>query len=90
MIKHLSIKVTGKVQGVFFRASTKDVAEKLDLHGFVRNERDGSVYIEVEGEEENLRQFVVWCQQGPVHAQVSKVELIEGKVQNFTSFEVKR
>ena len=53
-MKHLSIRVSGKVQGVFFRASTKDRADELHIKGTVGNNADGSVSIEAEGEDENL------------------------------------
>lgn len=89
-MKHFSIKVFGKVQGVFFRASTKDVAEKFSIKGFVRNEKDGSVYMEAEGEEEKLKQFIEWCNQGPSHAIVENITIVEGSVQGFAKFEVKR
>jgi acylphosphatase len=51
MKKHFNIRISGRVQGVFFRASTKAKAEELGISGFVQNEPDGSVYIEAEGEE---------------------------------------
>ncbi|MEK7616702.1 MAG: acylphosphatase [Patescibacteria group bacterium] len=86
MEKHLNIKIHGQVQGVFFRVSAKEEAEKLGISGFVRNERDGTVYIEVEGEEENLNKFVKWCHNGPEHAQVDKVEVIEDPLKNFSDF----
>lgn len=89
-MKHLSIKVSGKVQGVYFRASTKDAAEKYEINGFVRNERDGSVYIEAEGEAENLKQFLDWCKHGPAHAIVSAIEQKEGSIQGFERFEIRR
>jgi len=89
-MKHTSIKISGKVQGVYFRASTKNMAEKWDIKGFVRNERDESVYIEAEGEDENLKQFVAWCYHGPLHAEVQHVDLKEGIIQGFARFEVKR
>lgn len=89
-MKHISIKVSGRVQGVFFRASTKDIARKFEINGFVRNEKDGSVYIEAEGEEENLKQFVAWCHHGPMHAQVQQVDSKEGTVQGFKGFEIAR
>lgn len=89
-MKHVSIKISGKVQGVYFRASTKDIAEKFGINGFARNEKDGSVYIAAEGEDENLKQFVAWCHQGPMHAEVQHVDLKEGSVQGFTRFEIKR
>ena len=89
-MNHVSIKISGRVQGVFFRASTKDAAEKFGIRGFVRNERDGSVYIEAEGEEDDLKQFVAWCHHGPVRAEVTNVELKEGPVQGFKRFEISR
>ncbi|MFH1749918.1 MAG: acylphosphatase, partial [bacterium] len=69
-MKHLNIKISGKVQGVFYRVATKNKARDLDLTGFVRNEPDDSVYIEVEGEEENLNQFIDFCKSGSDHAEV--------------------
>lgn len=89
-MKRLTIKISGKVQGVFFRASAKDVADKLSINGFVKNTTDGSVYIEVEGEEEKLTQFVAWCHHGPSRAVVEGVAVAEGSIQGFTTFEVKR
>lgn len=89
-MKHISIRVSGKVQGVFFRASTKDVAGQMNIKGFVRNERDGSVYIEAEGESENLAQFVKWCHRGPSHAEVKNVHVEEGNILGFTRFEISR
>ncbi len=84
--KHLNIKVYGKVQGVFFRVSAKDEADKLGLKGFARNEKDGSVYIEVEGKKETLDKFLEWCKNGPEAAMVEKLEIKEGTVKNFSEF----
>src|SRR5258706_2006965 len=72
MNKHISINVTGKVQGVFFRASAREKAEELGVKGFVRNEPDGSVYIEAEAEEIILEQFLDWCREGPPRARIHK------------------
>ena len=85
-MKHLSIHVSGKVQGVFFRASTKGKAEELNIKGNVRNNADGSVSIEAEGEEENLQQFVEWCKQGPKFAHVEHCEVKEGGSRNLKGF----
>lgn len=90
MIKHISILVTGDVQGVYFRATARDVAEELGLSGFVRNERDGNVYIEAEGPAEQLDKLVVWCKQGPRHARVENVEIKEGEVKGYKRFEITR
>lgn len=72
-MKRLSIHVTGKVQGVYYRQSTKNRAEVLGLTGFVRNEDDGSVYIEAQGDEEPLSDLITWCHSGPERAQVERV-----------------
>ena len=70
---HLIIE--GRVQGVFFRASTKDQADALGLNGWVRNLPDGSVEIRAEGLKENLKEFINWCHKGPPNAVVSNIEL---------------
>ena len=87
-MKHLSIKVIGKVQGVFFRASTKAVADQMGIKGLVKNEKDGSVYIEAEGSETFLAMFVEWCNEGPDKAKVENVEVSEGELKNYRNFEV--
>ena len=89
-MKHVSIKISGRVQGVFFRASTKEKADSLGIKGFVRNERDGSVYVEAEADDETLKQFVDWCHRGPSRAEVKSVNVAEGNIQGFTTFEVTR
>ena len=88
--KHLSIRVSGKVQGVFFRASTREEAQRLGLCGWVRNETDGSVRIEAEGDEPVLEQLVAWCQHGPDQARVADVIIEEGEVEGYSDFEVRR
>lgn len=80
--------ISGKVQGVFFRASAKAKADELGIHGFVRNQPDGSVYIEAEADGEKLNAFEVWCNQGPPRAQVTHTEIKEGSLQNFSTFTV--
>jgi len=90
MKKAFSIHVSGKVQGVFFRASTKQKADELGIKGFVRNERDGRVFIEAEGEEEKLSTFIDWCKQGPRHAHVEHCDVKEITFQSYTSFEISR
>ena len=89
-LKHISIRITGKVQGVFFRASTRDKAEQLGIHGFVQNDPDGSVYIEAEGDEDTLRQFEEWCRRGPTRASVTAFEVIPGELSWFEGFEMRR
>jgi acylphosphatase len=87
-MKHISIKVSGKVQGVFFRASTKAVADQMGIKGFVKNEKDGSVYIEAEADDTFLEMFVDWCKEGPEKAKVENVEVVDGEPKNYRNFEV--
>jgi acylphosphatase len=88
--KHFNIRVSGHVQGVFFRASTVSKARELNLAGFVRNETDGSVYIEVEGDDDTLRRFMEWTNVGPPGAYVRSSEITEGSLKNFSGFEIQR
>lgn len=82
------IKIYGKVQGIFFRASAKEQADKLGIVGFAQNQPDGSVYIEAEGKNDNLDEFVKWCRTGPSMAKVDNIEVTEGKVKSFPQFTV--
>ena len=90
MEKHFKIKISGQVQGVFFRASAKQKADSLKLRGFVRNEPDGSVYAEAEGEEHNLKSFVEWCKKGPQQAFVEKCDVKEGSLTGHKRFIIER
>jgi len=90
--KHYKIKVEGKVQGVWFRKYTNDKAQSLNLNGFVRNEPDGSVYIEVESDQEDkLNEFIQWLYQGSPLSKVDNVSILEGSsCQNFDGFVIQR
>ena len=66
--------IHGRVQGVFFRASTQEKAIELGLTGWVRNIADGKVELLAEGEKEKLEKLIDWCRIGPKHAQVTDVE----------------
>lgn len=88
MIIHLDIVVFGRVQGVFFRASTKAVADQLGIKGTVRNLEDGSVFIEAEADKWRLGQFLDWCNEGPEKAIVEKVDQRESQIRNYRNFEV--
>ncbi len=83
---HINIKIYGLVQGVFFRVSAKKLADSLNLKGFARNENDGSVYIELEGEKKKVEQFLKWCKKGPSLAEVEKLEITKGPVKNLSEF----
>ena len=78
--KHVII--SGRVQGVWFRASTKQKASQLGLIGWVRNINDGCVEAVFEGEETLVKEMIEWCQHGPPRANVENVEI---KDQNLTN-----
>jgi len=88
MIKHLDIIVKGKVQGVFYRASTKAVADQLGVKGYVKNESNGDVTIAAEGDNLSLEMFLDWCKEGPEDAVVTSVESHEGELKNYRNFDV--
>jgi acylphosphatase len=90
MKRHFTIVVSGSVQGVFFRASTKEKADSLNIAGLVRNEPDGSVYIEAEGEEDLLQEFTRWCRKGPARAHVQKADVKENVPKGHSGFVIQR
>lgn len=88
-MKHWKITIRGKVQKVFFRASTKAVADQLGVKGFVMNKPDGTVYIEAEGDSFGLDSLMDFLKEGPQDAEVEAVDVDEsGTVQGFKNFEV--
>ena len=89
-IKHINVRVYGKVQGVYFRDTTQAVAEILGVKGFVQNMDDGSVYAEAEGDKIELDEFIDWCNEGPEDAEVERVEVEDGEIQNFERFSVNK
>ncbi len=85
-----TICVTGKVQGVFYRATTKEVADRLNIKGWISNQADGSVRIEAEGDAGQMQSLIDWCHQGPERAQVLEVSYQEKPLEGFQDFTVKR
>jgi acylphosphatase len=83
------LMIEGRVQGVWFRESTRQEAERFGVHGWVRNRREGTVEVVAEGPEENVRKLVAWCHHGPPAARVARVhetaEIFQGE---FISFDV--
>ncbi len=87
---HYDIRVYGKVQGVWYRASTRQKAEELGVTGFVQNMPDASVYIEAEGPKDRLDALVAWCHEGPPLARVTQVEVQQGPLKGFSEFVIRR
>ncbi|UOQ67110.1 acylphosphatase [Hymenobacter volaticus] len=87
---HRTLHIHGRVQGVFFRQSTRTEAQRLGLTGYARNNPDGTVTVEAEGPADALDALEAWCHQGPAAARVDKVEVETGEVQGYPTFEVRR
>lgn len=87
---HREIRVSGRVQGVFYRATAMDKALQLGINGFVRNEPDGSVYIEAEGIEKNVEMLIDWCRTGPSFSKVTGVTVENGIVCGYNGFKIER
>lgn len=91
MSKRLVIVVSGRVQGVCFRASTREMAARLGLRGWVRNLPDGRVEAVFEGEEQPLRLMLAWCQTGPPGGRVDRADACWGTATNeFEGFSIRR
>ena len=87
MRKQITLKIYGKVQGVFFRDTSQAEAKELNLTGWVRNAPDGTVEMAAEGEDKDLKKFIEWCKYGPDHAEVEKVDAQWlGPANQFTDF----
>jgi len=69
--------VTGRVQGVSFRAATRAEARRLGVVGWVKNRADGTVELEAEGPDDVIAALVTWCQHGPPAARVARVDVSE-------------
>lgn len=86
--KAFIIQITGKVQGVYFRASTKAVANQLGVKGIVKNRIDGSVYIEAEGDNISIDEFINFCKEGPAGAVVENINIAETTAKEYQNFEI--
>lgn len=85
------LKIHGRVQGVYYRASTVQEAQKLALTGWVMNCPDGSVEAVAEGARQKLEALIAWCRQGPTGARIIGVDVRwEKPKNNFYSFTIRR
>ena len=84
-----NLRVTGRVQGVWFRESCRQVAARLGLAGTARNRADGSVEVVVEGRPPEVEALVAWCREGPPGAEVADVEVVEQAPEGLVGFRVR-
>lgn len=90
MLQTICIIVQGKVQGVFFRQSTRDTALKLQITGEVKNLDNGDVEIIATGTHLQLEQLTDWCRQGPPRARVTGINVKNLPLQEFPHFKITR
>ena len=87
--QRIHIFIKGKVQGVFFRQTTKVMAEKKNVTGWVKNLHDGRVEAVLEGNDIDVSEVVEWCHEGPVNAVVDDVEIITEQYKGeFSKFDI--
>ena len=84
------LRIEGKVQGVFYRATARDVAQSLDLRGWVKNTAEGHVEAIASGGEKAVQEFIEWCKRGPEKAVVANVWVTAIDEQSFPDFKIVR
>ncbi len=88
-MKRARLLISGRVQGVFFRAYTEKEAQRLGLAGWVRNLADGRVEAVFEGPEKKLEEMISWCRRGSPASKVEKVEVLWEEPENLEEFEIR-
>jgi acylphosphatase len=86
---HRNIRISGHVQGVGYRYSARSVALRLGIKGYIQNLPGGDVYLEAEGNQDQMAAFVNWCWQGPARARIDSVNINIDEVVGFQSFEIR-
>lgn len=90
MKKNYQLTIQGRVQGVGFRYWVKNMADQLQLTGYVRNLPDGAVFAEIQGEEDACTAMIQNCHEGPPLAFVNKVSVAEGIIVDYFGFQIRR
>ena len=89
-MKTIQINVSGRVQGVYFRADSQKQAVKFGVTGYVKNKHNGSVEIIARADPEQLDSLIQWCHKGPIMAKVLEVVVTEyTTTETFTRFEIR-
>ncbi len=84
----VDLRIYGRVQGVAFRDSARRQAAQLGVHGFVRNEADGSVLVHAEGDSRAVERLAEWCGRGPPSAAVARVERSDASTDGRLGFRI--
>lgn len=85
----VSVRVRGRVQGVFFRVEARTRAESLGVAGWIRNAEDGDVEAVFEGPDEQVESMLEWCRHGPAGARVDAVEVVREEPAGEAGFQVR-
>jgi acylphosphatase len=88
-MKAVQVVVSGRVQGVGFRWSTRRAAERIGVAGWVRNREDGAVEAHIEGSEDRVAAMVSWLERGPAEANVTRVEAAESSPEGVEGFGIR-
>ncbi|MCL4234790.1 MAG: acylphosphatase [Deltaproteobacteria bacterium] len=83
------LMISGRVQGVWYRASAREAALRIGVAGWVRNLPTGDVEAFVEGERDAVNAFIDWCRQGPPHARVDRVDVTRSEPGRHTAFQIR-
>jgi len=89
MKKCAQISIQGRVQNVGFRYNAQVVANEYNIMGYVKNMRDGSVFVEAEGEESDLEKLINWCKKGPEWSRVENVDVNYVPLNNYSAFNIR-
>jgi acylphosphatase len=89
-MRRVRVRIDGRVQGVFFRASCRRLADDLGIAGWIRNAPDGAVEAAFEGEDAAVQKLLEWCRHGPSGARVASVEVTEEPPSGAPGFRVVR
>jgi acylphosphatase len=87
-MKRAHLLISGRVQGVWFRADTREMAERLGIKGWVRNLSDGRLEAIFEGNDNAIKKMIEWCRRGPPLARVRKVEIEWEEPEGFDRFKI--
>jgi acylphosphatase len=89
-MRSVQLIITGKVQGVFYRASARRKANELGITGWIKNNKDGNVEVIASGDDTQIEKFINWCKQGPDNAVVERVIVKEKENLHFKDFTIVR
>ena len=88
-MKCIHLIVSGRVQGVFFRANVKNKAIELNLNGYAKNLENGNVEVVAEGDENKINELIEFIKQGPGIAKVENIKIKHKELENFVGFEIR-